>query len=189
MKHRGIALLALAAIAASAPAGSPSWEIALAAKGEPGSPLVVEGRVIDAQGRPMRDVLVYAYHADDHGNYTRGGEAKPRLSGMLRTNVLGGFRVRTVRPGLAEGIPHIHFELAAPRAQYRAVAVSLCRAVGAGSDTSFAHLPQMLTVSGFGHWAYVRPDSAGGYVCNWDIPFGALPPVDAPPPAFAPQPH
>src|SRR2546425_9515471 len=114
MKHRGIALLALAAIAASAPAGSPSWEI------------VVEGRVIDAQGRPMRDVLVYAYHADDHGNYTRGGEGKPRLSGMLRANVLGGFRVRTVLPGLAEGIPHIHFELAAPRAQYRAVAVSLC---------------------------------------------------------------
>jgi len=188
-RHPWVVLLAAATLGAAAPSRPPSWETDLAPKGEPGRPFVMEGRVIGAADHPLRDVLVYVYHADDRGDYTRAGEKKPRLSGMLRTNVLGGYRVRTVLPGMAEGIPHIHFELAAPGAQYRAVAVSLCRAVGAGSDTSFAHLPQMLTVSAVGHWAYVRPDTVGGYVCTWDIPFGALPPLDSRPDAFAPPAH
>src|SRR5437867_3656342 len=114
MRRSWLALLAAGAVGAAAPSRSPSWEIALAPKGERGAQLVIEGRVHGVGGHPMRDVLVYVYHADDQGNYTRGGEKKPRLSGMLRTNVLGGYRVRTVIPGMSEGIPHIHFELAAP---------------------------------------------------------------------------
>ena len=183
----------LAARSAEPPAatpGPPSWEVDLAPAGERGSPFVIEGRVIGTGNRPLRDVLVYAYHADDQGIYMRRGKSQPHLSGMLRTNVMGGYRIRTVLPGLVEGNPHVHFELAGPGAQYRAVALSLCRLVGAGSDTSFAHMPQMLSLpSGSGHWAYARPDTAGGYRCDWDIPFGALQPLSQPPDIFAPHAH
>jgi hypothetical protein len=182
-----IALIAAAASGASAPSGAPSWEVSLAPPGEPGVPFVIEGRVLGAGDRPLRDVVVYAYHADAAGDYFRRGEKKPKLSGMLRTNVLGQFRIRTVLPGLAEGIPHIHFELAAPGADYRAVTVSLARKVGAGSDTSFSHLPQMLSLDrSSGHWAYARPDTARGYRCDWDIPFGALRRLDTAPEVFKP---
>lgn len=109
---------------------------------------------------------------------------------MLRTNVVGGYRIRTVLPGVAEGIPHVHFQLAGPGADYRSVTLTLCRIMGAGSDTSFAHLPQMLSIqSQTGYWAYVRPDTAGGYRCTWDIPFGALPPLRGRPEVFAPHPR
>ena len=189
MNPPGILLLALAAFGASAPSGTPSWEVTLAPKGEPGSPFVLEGRVLGAGGRPMRDVLVHVYHADDHGTYGPRGPSPARLSGMLRTNVLGGYRIHTILPGNAEGIPHLHFELAGPNAKYRAGHLTLCRAVGAGSDTSFAHLPQMLSLEEqTGFWAYVRPDTAGGYRCMWDIPFEELFGVQRPA-AFAPQAH
>jgi protocatechuate 3,4-dioxygenase beta subunit len=179
-----IALLTIAALGASAPAGGPSWDLALAAKDEPGSRFVLEGRVLDAAGHPMHDVLIHVYHADDQGKYHAS-----RLSGMLRTNVLGGYRIRTVLPGIAEGIPHLHVELAGPNAQYRFGTLTLCRDAGAGSDTSFAHLPQMLSLKEqTGFWAYVRPDTARGYRSTWDIPFDSLSHV-ARPPAFKPQTH
>jgi len=185
-----MAVIAAAAIGAAAPPGTPSWEATLAPRGEPGVPFVFEGRVLGTGDRPMRDVLVYAYHADDSGNYLwpRGG--RPKISGMARTNVLGAFRLHSVLPGRAEGFAHIHFELAAPGADYRAVTLNLYRAVGAGSDTSFAHLDQMLSPpTGVMYWAYVIPDTGGGYRCTWDIPFGKLRPLKERPEGFAPRAH
>jgi hypothetical protein len=149
----------------------PSWELALAPPGEPGEPFVLEGRVLGGDGsRPIRDALVYAYHADDAGRYSIRGEDDARLGGMLRTNVLGGYRLRTVLPGMAEGNPHVHFIVQGPGNDYRMLTVNLCRRSGAGSDSAFARLPWMLTLPS-GNWAYVQKDLRGIFRARWDLPF------------------
>jgi hypothetical protein len=165
------------------------WDLQLAPPGERGEPFVLEGRVMGANGsRPLRDVLVYVYHADDRGLYSEGGESHPRLAGMLRTSVLGGYRVRTILPGTAEGVPHLHFELAAPGSEYRALTLILCRAVGPGSDTAFQRLPQMLTLPG-SSWAYVYRDIQGVFQCKWDLPFDRAIRLEKRPEAFAHPPR
>src|SRR5258705_454335 len=135
MRKPGLVLVALAALGASAPASSPSWWVALAPNGEPGPRFVLEGRVLDSGKRPLQDVRVTAYHADDHG-YGPNGPRHPRLTGSLRTNALGEYRIRSVLPGIGEGSPHIHFRLTGSDGRYRVCTLFLCRAVGAGSDTT-----------------------------------------------------
>ena len=176
------------AVSSTQPTGpkSPGWDLALTPPGEPGAPFVIEGRVMGGDGsQPLRDVLVHVYHADARGDYSGPGESRPRLSGMLRTNVLGRFRVRTVLPGKAEGIPHVHFEVAGPVSDYRVVALNLCRRNGAGSDSTFARLPQMLTLPTDGNWVYVHRDPHGVFVCRWDLPFSRAARVRGRPEAFA----
>lgn len=179
--------LCVASITATTIAAVPrstKWDLQLAPPGEPGVPFVLEGRVVGTDGRPLHDLLVNVYHTDDSGKYDwpRGGQ--PRLSGKLRTNVLGGYRVRTVLPGVAEGASHVHMELADPREGYRAITLSFCRLVGAGSDKRFAQLSQMLELPVNGFWAYVRPDTVG-YRCDWDVPYEKASRI-ARPPAFKP---
>jgi len=164
---------------------SPTWDLALTSPGEPGAPFVIEGRLMGGDSQPLRDVLVHVYHADHAGQYSTAGESGPRLSGLLRTNVLGRFRVRTVLPGMAEGIPHIHFEIAGPGSDYRALTLTLCRREGAGSDSTFARLPQMLTLPTDGNWVYVHRDPHGVFVCRWDLPFSRAVRTRGRPQAFA----
>jgi len=177
MKRPGFVFVALAVLGASAP-WHPSWEAALAPKGEPGPPFVIEGRVLDAGKHPLGDVLVTAYHADDHG-YGPSGPSHPRLTGTLRTGALGEYRFRSVLPGIGEGSPHIHFRIGGRRA----CTLFLCRAVGAGSDTMFARMPLILNidqlptrgVAGMIDFrAYVWPDTGRGFRCTWDVPFDEL---------------
>jgi protocatechuate 3,4-dioxygenase beta subunit len=87
--------------------------------GEPGVSLVVEGRVLSADGSPARGVDVYVYHTDARGYYSPDGrdERNPRLRGWLRTDDQGRYQVRTIRPGPypTSGPPaHIHYEITAP---------------------------------------------------------------------------
>ena len=168
MSLRGSVLLALAAIGASAPLNAPSWFLVLAPKGEPGAPLVVEGRVLDSVGRPIGDARLHVWHADASGTYGQGYK-EARLAGTLRTNALGAFRIRTVLPGPGEGNPHIHFRLTPPNGATRVGTLWLCRAMGAGSDTTFARLVEMPSLEGNPDAVYVWPDTAGGYRCTWDI--------------------
>jgi hypothetical protein len=178
MRKSGVVLGAMAALGASAP-WKPGWDAALAPKGEPGPPFVLEGRVLDAGRRPLPDILVTAYHADDHG-YGPDGPRHPRLTGTLRTSVLGGYRFHSALPGIGEGSPHIHFRLKGPDGRTRSCTLFLCRAVGAGSDTTFAHVPLILDIEKLtrpneaglsGFYAYVWPDTGTGFRCTWDIPF------------------
>jgi protocatechuate 3,4-dioxygenase beta subunit len=91
--------------------------------GEPGTPMVVSGRVLDEQGQPVAGAVLYVFHADADGFYARDGEmneADARLFGFLRTGADGRFSFRTPRPGgyrkAYKGlyIPrHIHFEVTA----------------------------------------------------------------------------
>jgi len=175
MRHLPIALiaLALAAVAGEHPAAPASpaarGEIALATPGEPGEPFVLEGRLVSLpDSLPLRDAVVYLYHADAHGKYSEKGAAAPRLAGTVRTNVVGGFRVRTVFPGLYDGTPHLHYEVRGPRA-WRKGTISLCRRHGAGSDSAFARVPWMVTVPSPDGWAYVERDGDGHLRASWTL--------------------
>lgn len=89
--------------------------VTLVPPGEPGEPLVVEGRIL-APGGPEAGADLYVYQTDARGYYSPGGsdERNPRLKARLRTDERGAFRFRTIRPGPypRSGPPaHIHFEV------------------------------------------------------------------------------
>jgi protocatechuate 3,4-dioxygenase beta subunit len=90
--------------------------------GEPGEPLIVEGRVLSGEGgKPVADVTVYLYHTDIQGYYSAGGkdERNPgarnsRLRGSLKTDAEGRYQYRTIKPGQYPGSgppAHIHYEI------------------------------------------------------------------------------
>jgi protocatechuate 3,4-dioxygenase beta subunit len=90
--------------------------------GEPGEPLIVEGRVLCPDGKPVADAPVYLYHTDIQGYYSAGGkdERNPgarnsRLRGNLKTDAEGRYQFRTIKPGQypgSSGPPaHIHYEI------------------------------------------------------------------------------
>lgn len=90
--------------------------------GEPGEPLIVEGRVLSSTEQPVAGVPVYLYHTDIHGYYSAGGkdERNPgarnsRLRGDLKTDAEGRYQFRTIKPGQypgSSGPPaHIHYEI------------------------------------------------------------------------------
>jgi protocatechuate 3,4-dioxygenase beta subunit len=93
---------------------SPSRAV-LAPATEPGTRLVVSGRVFDPSGtRPVAGVRVYAYHTDATGVYNKPGIREPRLKGIVVTDAEGRFELQTIRPGSypSGGVPaHIHFEV------------------------------------------------------------------------------
>jgi protocatechuate 3,4-dioxygenase beta subunit len=100
---------------------------------EPGEAMIVFGQVVDDAGNPIPQVLIYVFHADIKGEYTRMSpmdEPNARIFGYLRTDRLGRYEFRTTRPGgyqkpvTLDGkerlIPqHIHFEVTAPGFQPR----------------------------------------------------------------------
>jgi protocatechuate 3,4-dioxygenase beta subunit len=89
--------------------------------GESGEPLIVDGRVLSASGKPAADMTVYLYHTDVQGYYSAGGkdERNPgarnsRLRGNLKTDAAGRYQYRTIKPGQYpnSGPPaHIHYEI------------------------------------------------------------------------------
>jgi Dioxygenase len=171
-----MALLLFCAIGAAPTKSRPTWVANLAPAGEPGESFILDGTLVSAQGQPMRDVPMFVYHADARGNYSdlsRLGEEQPRLAGSLRTNVLGRFQVKTILPGLAEGIPHVHFEIAVPDSSYRAIPLNLARIRGAGSDTTFGVLPQMQELPNSVRWAYVARDTSGIFRCHWQLQYAS----------------
>jgi protocatechuate 3,4-dioxygenase beta subunit len=100
---------------------SPS-HLVIAPLTEPGQRIVVSGRVLDANGRPVPHVDIRAYHTDARGLYRADGSmysdtAPPRLRGTLRTADDGSYVIETIRPAPypSRTLPaHIHFELRPP---------------------------------------------------------------------------
>lgn len=90
---------------------------------EPGAPILARGRMRDARGRPLRDLLVYVYQTDARGWYAAeaphiagmaGDQRHARLFGYVRTGPDGAFEVRTIRPVGYPGTEfpaHIHVEV------------------------------------------------------------------------------
>ena len=87
-----------------------------------GEPIVVEGRVLGADGRPVPGAALELWQANAFGRYSHSRDRSnapldPNFQGYgaVRTDGEGRYRFRTVRPGLYAGrTRHLHFYVAGP---------------------------------------------------------------------------
>ena len=92
----------------------------IAPEREPGTPLVIAGRVYRPDGRtPAPGITVFAYHTDRTGVYDvrSNGPHSWRLKGWAITDADGRFEFRTIRPGAYPGRTepqHVHFSIDGP---------------------------------------------------------------------------
>jgi len=81
----------------------------LASGVKPAGVIEVTGRITQLDGKPLDNVIVEIWQADDKGRYDN-----PEFYGWGRaaTDAEGVYRFRTIRPGAPEGrAPHINFLL------------------------------------------------------------------------------
>ena len=92
----------------------------IAPAGEPGTRLVIHGRVFRSDGRtPAPDIVVFAYHTDATGRYDSpaAGPHSWRLRGWVRTDGNGRFGFTTIRPAPypnRHAAAHVHFSMEGP---------------------------------------------------------------------------
>jgi len=119
MKPRWLLLLvplfAIVVLARSGWSGSFGSVATLAPASEPGTRLIVSGRVWDETGtRGVAGVRVYAFHTDAKGIYNKPRALeRARLKGTVITDANGRFEWRTIRPMPYPGggnPAHIHIE-------------------------------------------------------------------------------
>jgi protocatechuate 3,4-dioxygenase beta subunit len=71
---------------------------------EVGEPLAISGTIVGSDSTPLPGVILYAYHTDASGLYTKSGNESGarkwhgRLHGWCVTDSLGRYEIRTVRP-------------------------------------------------------------------------------------------
>lgn len=109
------ALFAIVVFASSREKDSASGSVAtFTAADEPGTRLIVSGRVFDETGvRGVPGVKLFAYHTDAKGDYDRIPGGRARLRGTVITDAEGRFEWRTIRPMPYPGgrnPAHIHVE-------------------------------------------------------------------------------
>jgi protocatechuate 3,4-dioxygenase beta subunit len=82
-----------------------SWETRIAGPDEPGEPLVISGKVLEADGEtPAPGVVVYLYHTNAAGVYAKRGDETGNgrrhgyLRAWLRSGPDGRYRFTTIRP-------------------------------------------------------------------------------------------
>lgn len=82
-----------------------SWQTTISPEGEPGEPLEVSGIIYRKDGKtPAAGVILYVYHTDREGRYSRGAGATEcarrhgLLRGWIKTGADGRYRFRTIRP-------------------------------------------------------------------------------------------
>lgn len=82
----------------------------LAPQGVAGERVKIEGRVLDADGKPVNDAAVEIWQANSHGKYASPEDSQdkpldPRFRGYGRslTDNDGNFRFRTIKPGRVPG--------------------------------------------------------------------------------------
>jgi protocatechuate 3,4-dioxygenase beta subunit len=89
-----------------------------------GEILILEGRVLDPEGRPATETLVEIWQADANGRYIATGDRSvfhPRDDdfqgyGIAWTDTTGRYRFRTIRPVPYTGrTPHIHVKAHHPK--------------------------------------------------------------------------
>ena len=89
-----------------APATSELWR-----EDDPGEPLLMHIRVLDTCGKPVAGAQVQVLHANQDGDHE-----PDRWRARLEANARGEFKLVTVYPGYAGGLPrHIHFIVSHPR--------------------------------------------------------------------------
>lgn len=106
-------------------------------EGEPlGERIIVHGRVLDSDGRPVRNSLIEIWQANSAGRYTHHGDQHPAPldpnfggAGRRLTDGEGHYRFVTVKPGAypwknhdnAWRPAHIHFSLFGPSFRTRLI--------------------------------------------------------------------
>ncbi len=84
---------------------------------------LVSGRVLDADGRPLKGIAIEIWQVNGYGRYHHEGDQQdkpidPNFQGYGRTvsDQDGGYWFRTVKPVAYPGrAPHIHFMLSSPQ--------------------------------------------------------------------------
>ena len=90
--------------------GSPR-QTRISTEGVPGQKLILTGRVIDLQGRPVVGAWLDFWQADGNGVYDNAGYV---LRGHQYTDDLGDYKLETVVPGGYAGrTPHLHVKVRA----------------------------------------------------------------------------
>jgi len=87
-----------------------------------GEVIVVEGRVLGADGRPVSGAAVELWQANAYGRYAHQGDRSgvpldPNFQGYgtVRSDAQGRYRFRTIRPGAYAGrTRHLHFYATGP---------------------------------------------------------------------------
>lgn len=102
-------------------AGSPVRpSLRIAETNEPGVRLVVEGRLLGPDCRPLRGYSLDLWQADKDGNYFQGTRSAYRLRGKVVSDSNGRYKFETILPGRygdASGIrpAHIHAKVLTPQ--------------------------------------------------------------------------
>ncbi|MGE5837252.1 MAG: hypothetical protein ACM4AI_22455 [Acidobacteriota bacterium] len=92
----------------------------IAPASEPGTPLVIHGRVFRQDGRtPAPEMIVFAYHTDATGRYdvASAGPHSWRLRGWVKTDADGRFEFTTIRPAPYPNrrtAAHVHLTVEGP---------------------------------------------------------------------------
>ena len=106
---------AFAGGASCLPGGDAPSRLTIATPGRGERALVVGGQVFRRDGKtPAPGVVVYVYHTDSAGYYSREAGAPPRLRGWLRTDAEGRYEYRTIRPAPypdRREAAHVHTQL------------------------------------------------------------------------------
>lgn len=110
-----LAIVAVAVAMAKSPSAAPPFAT-FAPANEPGTRLIVSGRVFDETGKQgVAGVKLHAYHTDAEGGYDSIVPGSARLKGTVVTDAEGRFEWRTIRPMPYPGggnPAHIHIEAA-----------------------------------------------------------------------------
>jgi protocatechuate 3,4-dioxygenase beta subunit len=108
----------------------------IAAADEPGTPLRINGTVLDKQLTPIPEVTVHAYHRDHQGFEYGPDDCDTdtwRLQGWAITDTAGRFVFDTVQPAadhLGREAAHIHFTLTSQAARPIRAGRALCQRGG-----------------------------------------------------------
>ena len=75
-----------------------------------GERVVIQGRVLDGDGKPVEDAAVETWQANAHGKYAHPEDVREKLLepefrgfGRVLSDTKGAFRLKTIKPGRVEG--------------------------------------------------------------------------------------
>lgn len=75
-----------------------------------GDRVVIRGRVLDGDGKPVDDAVIETWQANAHGKYAHPEDVREKLLepgfkgfGRVLTDARGGFSLKTIKPGCVPG--------------------------------------------------------------------------------------
>jgi protocatechuate 3,4-dioxygenase beta subunit len=94
-----------------------SAESVIASSSTPGQAMILSGRVRTRNQQPAEGIIVYAYHTNATGVYPRGTTRHGALRGWAKTDTVGRYSFRTIRPAAYPGTTnpqHVHMHVIEP---------------------------------------------------------------------------